>query len=83
MRKMLWIAVSIFAASFASGANPQKIDWQIFAEPFVTSAHAQEVDWQRVDDALGRRCRQECGGNWRSAGSENLNIACQAARSIG
>jgi len=29
------------------------------------------------------RCRQECGGNWRSAGSENLNIACQAARSIG
>ncbi len=28
-------------------------------------------------------CRQECGGNWRSAGSENLNIACQAARSIG
>jgi integrase/recombinase XerD len=31
----------------------------------------------------GRRCRQECGGNWRSAGSENLNIACQAARSIG
>src|SRR6266568_7560275 len=31
---------------------------------------------------LFRRCRQECGGNWRSAGSENLNIACQAARSI-
>jgi hypothetical protein len=28
-------------------------------------------------------CRQECGGNWRSTGSENLNIACQAARSIG
>jgi hypothetical protein len=55
MRKMLWIAVSIFAASSASGANPQKIDWQIFAEPFVTSAHAQEVDWQKVDDALGRK----------------------------
>ena len=28
-------------------------------------------------------CRQECGWNCRSAGSENLNIACQAARSIG
>jgi uncharacterized protein DUF1259 len=55
MRKMPWIAVSIFAASFASGINPQKIDWQILAEPFVTSAHAQEVDWQKVDDALGRK----------------------------
>src|SRR5438552_15375140 len=55
MRKMLWITVSIFAASFASGANAQKIDWQIFSEPLVTSAHAQEVDWQKVDDALGRK----------------------------
>src|SRR5216684_8457008 len=55
MRKMLWIMVSIFAASFAGGANAQKIDWQIFAEPFVTSAHAQEIDWQKVDDAFGRK----------------------------
>src|ERR1700737_4483263 len=55
MRKMLGIMVSIFAASFASGANAQKIDWQIFAEPFVTSAHAQEIDWQKVDDAFGRK----------------------------
>src|SRR5712664_3003798 len=55
MRKMLWIMVSIFAASFASGANAQKIDWQIFSEPFVTSAHAQEIDWQKVDDAFGRK----------------------------
>src|ERR1700716_3046782 len=54
MRKMLGIIVSIFAASVASGANAQKIDWQIFAEPFVTSAHAQDVDWQKVDDAFGR-----------------------------
>ena len=54
MRKMFWIAVSIFAASF-SCANAQKIDWQIFAEPFVTSAHAQEIDWQKVDDAFGRK----------------------------
>jgi hypothetical protein len=52
---MLWIAVSVFAASLAAGANAQKIDWQIFAEPFVTSAHAQEVDWQKVDDAFGRK----------------------------
>ncbi len=55
MRKMLWITVSIFAASFACGANAQSIDWQIFSEPFVTSAHAQEVDWQKVDDAFGRK----------------------------
>jgi hypothetical protein len=55
MRNMLWTMVSIFAASFASGANAQKIDWQIFAEPFITSAHAQEIDWQKVDEAIGRK----------------------------
>jgi hypothetical protein len=55
MRKMLSLAVSIFATSFTAGASAQKIDWQIFAELFVTSAHAQEVDWQKVDDAFGRR----------------------------
>jgi hypothetical protein len=55
MRKMFWPMVSIFAASFAAGANAQKVDWQIFSEPFVTSAYAQQVDWQKVDDALGRK----------------------------
>src|SRR5258705_7949938 len=55
MRKMLGIMVSIFMASFASGANAQKIDWQIFSEPFVSSAHAQAIDWQKVDDAFGRK----------------------------
>ena len=55
MRKMLWIAVSIFAASFSYGANAQKMNWQIFTEPFVTSAHAQEIDWQKVDEAFGRK----------------------------
>src|SRR5258707_9233551 len=55
MRIMLWLVASFFAALFASGANAQKIDWQIFTEPFVTSAHAQEIDWQKVDDALGRK----------------------------
>jgi uncharacterized protein DUF1259 len=55
MRKMLWPMVSIFAASFAAGANAQKADWRIFSEPFVTSAYAQQVDWQKVDDALGRK----------------------------
>jgi|SRR6266851_4591701 len=39
--------------------------------------------WQLNRLKLVVGCRQECGGNWRSAGSENLNIACQAARSIG
>jgi Domain of Unknown Function (DUF1259) len=55
MRTMLGIMVSIFAASFGSGANAQTMDWKIFSEPFVTSAHAQEVDWQKVDDAFGRK----------------------------
>jgi hypothetical protein len=55
MRKMFWTAVSIVAASFASGASAQNIDWRIFAEPFVTSAHAQDIDWQKVDDAFGRK----------------------------
>ena len=56
MRKMLlWIATSVFAASFASSASAQNIDFQVFAEPFVTSAHAASIDWQKVDDALGRK----------------------------
>jgi hypothetical protein len=59
MRNMLGIMVSVFAASFACGANTQTnaqpIDWKIFSEPFITSAHAQEVDWQKVDDAFGRK----------------------------
>jgi hypothetical protein len=55
MPKMLWIMVSLLAASFASGAKAQTIDWQVFAEPFITSAHAADVDWQKVDDALGRK----------------------------
>jgi hypothetical protein len=52
---MLWIVVSVFAASFAGGAHAQKVDWQVFSEPFVTSAHAQAIDWQKVDDAFGRK----------------------------
>jgi hypothetical protein len=55
MRKLLWIAISIFAAAFSAGAHAQKTDWQVFAEPFVTSAHAQAIDWQKVDDAFGRK----------------------------
>src|ERR1700738_3668857 len=55
MRNMLGIMVSIFAASFASGANAQTMDWRGFDEPFVTSAHAADIDWQKVDDALGRK----------------------------
>jgi hypothetical protein len=52
MRTMLWILVSIFAASFAVTASAQPIDWQVFTEPFVTSAHAADIDWQKVDDAF-------------------------------
>jgi hypothetical protein len=55
MSRMLWIAVSVLAASFASGAQAQKADWQVFSEPFVGSAHAQAIDWQKVDDAFGRK----------------------------
>jgi hypothetical protein len=52
---MLWMAVSVFAASLAPGAHAQKTDWRVFSEPFVTSAHAQAIDWQKVDDAFGRK----------------------------
>src|SRR6202166_2050490 len=55
MRKILCTMVSIFAASFATGASAQNIDWQIFTEPFVPPAHAAEIDWQKVDDAFGRK----------------------------
>jgi hypothetical protein len=55
MRKILWITVSILAASFAATANAETMDWRVFAEPFVTSAHAADIDWQKVDDALGRK----------------------------
>ena len=57
----LWIAVSIFAASFSCGANAQKINWQIFTEPFVTSAHAQEIG-KRLTTPLAenRPCRVTC-----------------------
>src|ERR1700687_3365273 len=55
MRNMLWTMVSIFVASFTSGANAQTRDWRVFDEPFVTSAHAADIDWQKVDDALGRK----------------------------
>src|SRR5229473_3487933 len=34
MRKMLWIMVSIFAASFATSAHAQEIDWQKVDDAF-------------------------------------------------
>lgn len=55
MRKILWITVSILAASFAATANAETMDWRVFAEPFVTSANAADIDWQKVDDSLGRK----------------------------
>ena len=55
MRKKFWTTASILAVVFATGANAQKIDWNIFAEPFVSAAHAQDINWQQVDDVLGRK----------------------------
>jgi Domain of Unknown Function (DUF1259) len=55
MRKLLRTTISILAASLATEAGAQNVDWRIFTEPFVTSAHAQEINWQQVDDVLGRK----------------------------
>jgi hypothetical protein len=55
MRNKLWTTASILAVVFATGANAQKIDWNIFTEPFVSAAHAQDVNWSQVDDVLGRK----------------------------
>src|SRR5437879_12621494 len=55
MRNTIWIAASILAVIFATGADAQKVDWQIFAEPFTSSAHAQDIDWQKLDETLGRK----------------------------
>jgi hypothetical protein len=55
MRKKLWTTASILAVVFGTGANAQKIDWNIFTEPFVSAAHARDINWQQVDDVLGRK----------------------------
>lgn len=55
MRIKLKLCISLLAASIATSAGAQGIDWRIFAEPFISSAHAQQVDWQKVDDTLGRK----------------------------
>ena len=55
MRNKFWMATSILAALFVTGANALKVDWNIFAEPFVSTAHAQDIDWQKVDETLGRK----------------------------
>src|ERR1700682_2926335 len=55
MRRMLGTIVSIFVASFASGASAQTMDWRVFTTLFAVGAHAQEIDWQKIDDELGRK----------------------------
>lgn len=55
MRNKLWTATSILTALIVTGANAQKIDWNIFTEPFVSAAHAEDINWQQVDDVLGRK----------------------------
>ena len=52
---------------------------QIF-EPAMSAEEQQALEQSAANL---RRCRQESGWNWGDAGSENLNIASQAARSIG
>src|SRR6201985_1984461 len=53
--KLSTATTSIFVALIVTGANAQKINWNIFTEPFVSAAHAQEVNWAQVDDVLGRK----------------------------
>jgi hypothetical protein len=62
MHKMLWIMVSIFAASFAPSANAQTMDWRAFEEPFVTSAHATTSTGRRLTTLLVENlpCRVTC-----------------------
>jgi hypothetical protein len=55
MSNKVWMAASVFALTFAIGANAQKGNWRIFEEPFISSAHAEDVDWQKVDETLGRK----------------------------
>jgi hypothetical protein len=55
MRNHLWMATSIVAALFATGANTQRLGWQTLAEPFISTVHAQDIDWQKVDETLGRK----------------------------
>jgi hypothetical protein len=42
MRRMLWIVVSVFAASFAVGAHAQAIDWQKVDDAFGRKAAVSE-----------------------------------------
>src|SRR3989440_2982449 len=55
MRIILPLVATIFALSFVSDVNAQKIDWKIFNEPFVAAATAQDIDWKKVDDTFGRK----------------------------
>ena len=55
MRNSRSALFGITACLFMTGANAQKLNWQIFSEPFVSTAHAQEIDWQKVDETLGRK----------------------------
>jgi uncharacterized protein DUF1259 len=49
------LCITMLAASIATNAGAESIDWRIFAEPFISSAQAQQADWQKVDDTLGRK----------------------------
>src|SRR5438876_2897124 len=53
MRVMLWLVISIFAASFAAGANAQEIDWQKVDDAFgkkpAVSGDVRRYGFPRTD----------------------------------
>ena len=67
----------------ANDFNDKPAEGTLTFEQAMTQAREHVTRSRTEAAAQAAGCRQECGGNWRSAGSENLNIACQAARSIG
>ena|SRR5712671_2186037 len=85
MQKFILVAILsvIFIASSVPIVAQQASDLVAVYARQVPLREVTAVIKYREGLAMTFRCRQECGGNWRSAGSENLNIACQAARSIG
>src|SRR5438876_4751682 len=53
MRVMLWLVISIFATSFAAGANAQEIDWQKVDDAFgkkpAVSGDVRRYGFPRTD----------------------------------
>ena len=70
----------------AIGENPTYLNyavWESTAAFRAAFGHPEFRAKLATYPASAVGCRQESGWNCRSAASENLNITCQAARSIG